>query len=283
MKYLLLFESHAKAQSLLNKYSNELTDDNIKFIDYIKKNVASGYVGKLTEFYIYMAIEVANIYTLESNMKYVMENIKDLKIKPIDTYDKRDFNVLVKDVKIAKLVQVINKIKKNNSIKYNADVNKIATYVYDNNIDLDKIAKLPVHNRIHSDEDFIDVLSGSLFDNLQYHKDWNVLYDTDDLLIYEILSYQGGKHLIHVHQCINSEITYDNYKKAGYKLYNLIDKNNIDNSLFIDGKDKNDYSVFTWADSNIGKITNGEFTRPGTTNNESIKKINIFIDTVINK
>lgn len=230
-------------KKLIHYLKNILIYYNLKFIDYIRNNVASGYVGKLTEFYIYFLRPNMkyNISHIERDIKYIMENIKDLKIKPIDTYYQEDFFKLLKDVKIAKIVVTLNKIKKNNSIKYTADINKIANYVYENKIDLSKIIKLPIHNKIHSDDDFIQMLSGSLLKNLEYHKDWNILYDTDDLLVYEILSYEGGLHLIHVNQCINNKGMYDNYHKNGYKLYNLIDKNNIDDSLFIDGHIVNEY------------------------------------------
>lgn len=52
MKYLFLFESYKKSESIIKKFGEKLTNSQLDFIEYIKGNVLPGYIGKLVELYV---------------------------------------------------------------------------------------------------------------------------------------------------------------------------------------------------------------------------------------
>lgn len=280
MKYLFLFESYKKSESIIKKFGEKLTNSQLDFIEYIKSNVLPGYIGKLVELY------VKNIayhdYDSSDDIKWIIDNIKDTKLnKPIDSYSSiRD---IIYAIKLSKTIKLLNKIRKNNSIKYNLDIEKLAGIVIKNDLDLSKIVKLPVHGKVNSDEDFINLISNSFIENMDKHKDWNILYEDNDLLIYEILSYEGGLYLSHVNQCIRSENMYNSYKRNGFRFFNIIDKKNIDNSIFIDKNKDIRYDVFTWNDKSLGIIKDDKFQSPLIIDNSVKDKIDFFINNIIEK
>jgi hypothetical protein len=280
MKYLFLFESYKKSDSILKKFGERLRKEQLDFIEYIRSSVLPGYIGKLVELYVKDLIHYD--YDSGDDIKWIIDNIKDTKLdKPIDSY--LSIRDIIYAIKLSKTIKLLNRIRKNNSIKYNIDVEKLAGIVIKNGLDLSKIVKLPVHGKVNSDEDFINLISNSFIENMNKHKDWKILYEDNELLIYEILSYEGGLYLSHVNQCIRSESTYNGYKKSGFRFFNIIDKKNINNSIFIDKNKDIRYDVFTWSDNNLGIIKDDKFQSPLTIDNYIKNKIDFFIKNIIKK
>ena len=227
MKYLFLFESYKKSESILKKFSKKLTNSQLDFIEYIKSNVLPGYIGKLVVLYVKDIVYYD--YDSSDDIKWIIDNIKDTKLnKPIDSYS--SIKDIIYAIKLSKTIKLLNKIRKNNSIKYNLDIEKLAGIVIRNDLDLSKIVKLPVHGKVNSDEDFINLISNSFIENMNKHKDWNILYEDNDLLIYEILSYEGALYLSHVNQCIRSENMYNSYKGNGFR-FNPTDGNVVGKAI----------------------------------------------------
>lgn len=280
MKYLFLFESYKKYDSILKKFGERLKKEQLEFIEFIKDNVLPGYIGKLVELYVKDLIHYD--YDSSDDIKWIIDNIKDTKLdKPIDSY--LSISDITYAIKLSKNIKLLNKIRKNNSIKYDLNVKKIADIVIKNDLDLSKIVKLPAHGKVNSDEDFINLMTNSFIDNMTKHKDWDILYEDNELLVYEILSYEGGLYLSHVNQCIRSENTYNSYKKSGFRFFNIIDKKNIDNSIFIDKNKDIRYDVFTWSDNNLGIIKDDKFQSPLIIDNYIKNKIDFFINNIIKK
>jgi hypothetical protein len=283
MRYLILFENYKKAEHLINRHKQDLSTEDLDFIDYIKSNVDSGYIGKLVEFYIDEVF--AQNYDAVENIKWVIENIKNIKLSnSIDSYT---LPKLINEIKKIKNLRALNKLKKINSIKYdNMDLEKIAINLVNLNVDLSDLEKKQEYVfKPKSDKEFIEMITDFLFKNeIKKHKDWDVLYEDDKLLIYEILSYEGGIYLAHNNQCIKTKHMYDYLKKSGVRPFNIIDKQDINNSIFIDKNRNNEYNVHKWNDAHIGMIINN---KPDTNLKEReyyiTSKVDFFINNIIDK
>lgn len=240
MRYLKLFENYKKAESILKKYEGELSSSQLATIDTIKKSVKVGYIGKIIELYLKDQFDYVDS---DTQLKYILYNINSVTLsKSIDLFYTIDD--ISKEIKKFKTIKLLNKIKKSNNIKI--DIDRVVDFVLNNNIDLTDIDKLPIHGGVKSEQDIINLLSGTYIKNLEYHKDWDILYEDDKILIYEILSYQGAMYLIHVNQCIRSEATYNSYVESGFRFFNIINKNNINDSIFIDQDSKKKLGIFKW-------------------------------------
>lgn len=278
-----LFENFYKANSIIkNNNLNQIQLDNI---EKIKNSVKSGYIGKLVQFYIEEKIDFEKI-------EWVCNHINNIKLShPIDSYVK--FSILESDLKFKEFEKVISKIRKINNIPNVLDNKKIFKEITDFNLNIEKYINLPIFGKIKDTEDFLKIIKND-FKNFKYHKDWKILLDNDKYLVYEILSYEGAMHLIHIAQCIRHENMYNSYKRNNTKFYNFIDKENIDISLFLDIDDRK-IEIFKWDDKHLLKISTvdnnfiiknrQQITNILNENNLNIylPKINILIDDIFPK
>ncbi len=277
MRYIKFFENYSKAESIIKKYKNDITKDKLDNIEKIKASVAAGYVGKLVEFYI-----VGKQFF--DDIMWVCRNISRVKLKKqIDSYS--FLSELIHDIKLAINIQYINKIKKDNSIKVDLDINFIADELIKLDVDLSKL-DLPVFNKIENNEDFISIASGDALKNLRKHQDWDIIYEDDNFLLYEILSYEGAMHLIHKYQCIRHENMFNHYKKAG-RLFNCIDKRNLNDSIFLDYNTKNNkYTIHRWDDKYLVDI-DADTCEPIVGNaafyGKYLEIVNLAIEKIISK
>jgi len=252
MRYIQLFENFKKSEFLIKKH--ELTPEQVDFITRIREQVLSGYIGKLTEFYIESNFD-------ERSIQWVADNIGSIKLRTsIDEY--KSLSRLIHDIEMAKNIIYINRIRKENNITAKLDINIIADYVVTNNIDISNVDKITISNKIESAEDFIKVINGELGNLITHHKDWDILYEDNIYLVYEILSYEGAIHLTHTSQCIRREDTYKTLREHDVRFFNIIDKKEIDNSIFFDigyaskeltGKERK-IDFFRWNDLHLLRI-----------------------------
>lgn len=256
---ILLFENYKKAQALIKQNFDKLTSKQLDYIDYIASSVDSGYIGKLVELYIDDAINGSdNILRLE----YIIKNINSVKLnKPIDDYN-TIFDVY-KDISIKKIVTVLNKIKKKLGTKL--DMTKVATILFTNGIDINKLDikiennSLILNKQPRSEEELAILITNTV---IKKHKDWKIIYEDDNYLIYEILTYEGAINLAHKRQCINSQQTWNDYKNRGIRFINIINKLEIEKSICLDIRRLHynyySYNIFTWnnkcIDVNISNL-----------------------------
>tara|TARA_R110000772_G_scaffold20466_5_gene56849 strand:- start:15780 stop:16706 length:927 start_codon:yes stop_codon:yes gene_type:complete len=247
LKRYKIFENVQKAKSFLNKDFVKEEDKN--YIKNLLEKNPNGYIGKLVELYVRDNNDPTQS---RYNIDKILKDLKSIKLsKPIEQF--KALSNILDDIEISKISLKINKLKKANNIKIKTDrwvsENIYSKDVKSENIDINRFPSSNI--KINTITELIKYIcnQGGEF-NMDYHKDWDILYDDEKYLIYEILSYEGANHCISKSQCLTHITMYDTYKKGGSRFFNLIDKEKLGLSLFFDFNDiYKKFQILRWNDT----------------------------------